>query len=297
MVMQMDISLDYYRIFYYTARCGSITQAAQQLYSNQPNVTRVIKLLESELSCQLFSRTNRGVRLTPEGEVLYAHVEPAMAHLEAAQRELSMERAMQRGSLSIGVSEVALRCLLLPVLKQFRSRYPGIQIRVSNHSTPQAIAALQEGLVDFALVTTPLELGKEMQMQRLKTIREVPVCGPGMDCPDVLTPEDLCRYPLISLGRDTMSYPFYESWFRKLRLPFRPDVEAATADQILPMVANDLGIGFVPEAFLKEAQDVRLLSLSVPNPKRDICLVRKTAQPLRIAAKELGTMLCSDISL
>ena len=45
----MEISLDYYRVFYHTARCGSITRAAELLYSNQPNVTRVIKLLESEL--------------------------------------------------------------------------------------------------------------------------------------------------------------------------------------------------------------------------------------------------------
>lgn len=293
----MDISLDYYRVFYYTARCGSFTQAAQLLYSNQPNVTRVIRLLEAELGCRLFSRTNRGVRLTPEGTLLYAHVEPAMAHLEAAQRELTMERALEHGTLSIGASEVALRCLLLPVLKKFRRQYPGIQIRVSNHSTPQAIAALQEGLVDLALVTTPLELGKEMQMQRLRTIREVPVCGPGMDCPDTLTPEDLEKYPLVGLNRDTMSFRFYEAWFHTLDLPYRPEVETATADQILPMVANDLGLGFVPEEFLAGNRDVRVLSLSVPMPAREVCLVHRTSQPLRIAAREFQNVLCSVTSL
>ena len=77
----MEISLDYYRVFYHTARCGSITRAAELLYSNQPNVTRVIKLLESELGCQLFSRTNRGVRLTPEGERLYQRVAAAYEQL------------------------------------------------------------------------------------------------------------------------------------------------------------------------------------------------------------------------
>ena len=191
----------------------------------------------------------------------------------------------------------ALRCLLLPVLKQFRRRYPGVQIRVSNHSTPQAIAALQEGLVDFALVTTPLELGKDMVLQTLKTVREVPVCGPGLNCPDTLSPEDLCRYPLVCLGRDTMSYRFYEEWFRKLSLPFQPDIEAATADQILPMAASDLGIGFVPEEFLAGNQDVRILSLSVPEPQRNICLVSRTGQPLRIAAQEFKHILQEHISL
>lgn len=295
----MEISLDYYRIFYHTARCGSITKAAELLYSNQPNVTRVIRLLENELGCRLFFRTNRGVRLTQEGKLLYSHVQPAMAHLEAAQRELTMERELQSGSLSIGASEVALRCLLLPVLKQFRKRYPGVQIRVSNHSTPQAIAALREGLVDFALVTTPLELEKDMRMRVLQTVREVPVCGPGLNCPETLTPDQLRQYPLICLGRDTMTYRFYEEWFAKLGLPFQPSIEAATADQILPMVKNDLGVGFVPEAFLEEAgsQDVRVLSLTVPEPRRDICLVHRESQPLRVAAQEFRAMLLSDLSL
>ena len=120
-------------------------------------MTRTIHLLEQALGCPLFLRSNRGVTLTPEGELLYGHAAQAMIHLESAEEELIAQTQMHKGTVSIGASEVALRCLLLPVLKQFRRRYPGVQIRVSNHSTPQAIAALQEGLVDFALVTTPLE--------------------------------------------------------------------------------------------------------------------------------------------
>ena len=45
----MNISYDYYRIFYYVAKCGNITQAAKELANNQPNVTRVIKTLEQAL--------------------------------------------------------------------------------------------------------------------------------------------------------------------------------------------------------------------------------------------------------
>ena len=45
----MNISYDYYRIFYYVAKYGNVTQAAKMLLSNQPNLTRVIKTLEGEL--------------------------------------------------------------------------------------------------------------------------------------------------------------------------------------------------------------------------------------------------------
>ena len=73
----MYISFDYYRAFYYVAKYGSISQAAEALMNNQPNVSRTIKNLESELNCTLFVRSRKGVELTPEGEMLYAHVAAA----------------------------------------------------------------------------------------------------------------------------------------------------------------------------------------------------------------------------
>ena len=68
MEKKMNISYDYYKIFYFVARYGSFTRAAEVLMNNQPNITRSIKNLEGELGCTLFVRSNRGVTLTAEGE-------------------------------------------------------------------------------------------------------------------------------------------------------------------------------------------------------------------------------------
>ena len=70
----MNVSYDYYRIFYYVAKYGSFTQAASMLLNNQPNISRAMKTLESELGCTLFIRSNKGVTLTPEGEVLTVNI-------------------------------------------------------------------------------------------------------------------------------------------------------------------------------------------------------------------------------
>ena len=118
----MYISYDHYRIFYYVARYGNVTKAAKLLMNNQPNLTRTIKNLESELGCALFSRSNRGMRLTPEGERLYEHVRIAFEHIEAGEAEITESRNMQTGTVYVAASEVALRCLLLPVLKEYRLR-------------------------------------------------------------------------------------------------------------------------------------------------------------------------------
>ena len=141
----MNISYDSYRVFYYVAKYHSFTQAAVVLMSNQPNVTRTIKNLEQALGCKLFIRSSRGAQLTPEGEQLYAHISLAFAHIQSGEEELAISRGLHGGVVTISASEISLRCCLLPILKAYRFRYPGVRVRLSNHSTPQAIDVLKNG--------------------------------------------------------------------------------------------------------------------------------------------------------
>lgn len=289
----MEVSYDYYRIFYYAAKCGNLSQAARLLVNNQPNLTRSIKNLEAALGCPLFSRTNRGMKLTPEGERLYRHVKIAVEQLEAGEAELMQSRSLQAGTVFLATSEGALRCLLIPVLAAFRARYPGVRLRISNYSTPQAIAALRETTADFAVVTTPVPYAASFQQTDIRTIHEVAVCAPVFQelLNHKVTLEELRAYPLITLGTDTQSHALYSGFFTANGLPFQPDIEAFTADQILPMVEAGLGVGIVPRAFIRPSDDVRVIDLVTPLPPRRVCLVKRKDQPLSVAAGELEKMI------
>lgn len=292
----MAVTYDYYRIFYYVAKYKSFTRAAEILLSNQPNVTRVINNLEQELGCRLFLRSHRGVTLTPEGEKLFAHVQIAQEQLQTAENELASGKFMQSGSVSIGVSETALHCLLLPVLRHFRHDYPGIHIQITNHSTPQAVAAVRGGLVELGVVTTPTGTEKPLQEIPLNPFEEILVTGPDLSFLSKRTMhlKELTQYPFICLNRETKTYEYYNSMFIKNGLVLQPDIEAATADQILPMVKNDLGIGFLPRAFATEALqkgEVFEIQLAEKLPMRRICLVKDKSRPQSIAAKALEQMI------
>lgn len=289
----MNINYDYYRIFYFVAKYGNISQAAKLLLNNQPNLTRTIKNLESELGCPLFSRTNRGMRLTPEGQKLYEHIKVAIEHIEAGEEEITESKNLQTGTVFVAASEVALRCLLLPVLKKFRMLYPGVRIRISNHSTPQAIAALKDGTADIAIVTTPTVRSASLSETPLRFVREVAICSPAFKelLGRKINLADLGNYPLISLGTSTKSFEFYSAFFTKHGLPYSPDIEAATADQILPMAQADLGVGFVPEEFVNPSDKVQIIDLEEEIPERSICLIKRKEQPLSVAAKELERMI------
>lgn len=289
----MYISYDYYRIFYYVAKYGNITQAAKILLNNQPNLTRAIKTLESELGCPLFIRNNRGMKLTPEGERLFGHIRIAFENIEAGEAEIIESRNLEKGTVFVAASEVALHCILLPVLKQYRTLYPGIRLKISNHSTPQAVDAIKNGIADIAVVTTPTLPSAMTEEVTVRKFHEVAVCSAAFS--ELLGEKvgfaELLSYPMISLGTQTKSFELYSDFFAEEGLHYRPETEAATADQILPMVKADLGIGFIPREFLQGVEGVFVIETEKSLPEREIRIVKRHEQTLSIAAKELERLI------
>lgn len=288
----MNVNFEYYRIFYYVAKYSNFTKAAHVLGSSQPNVTRAMNCLESETGCTLFIRTNRGIRLTPEGERLYTHVSAAMAQFQAAEDEMSANTGLEHGSLSIGASETALNIYLLDYLKSFHMTYPGIRLKIYNHSTPQAVHSVLNGEIDFAIVTTPTTAQPPLKEIHLKSFREILVGGKTFTAlgSQELSLKELSAYPLICLGRESMTWQFYHQLFLSHGLELAPDTEAATTDQILPLVKNELGLAFLPESMAREAIDrheIVEIKLREKIPERKVCMVYDRQHPLSAAAQRL----------
>ena len=63
----MNTNLEYYKVFYYAAKFGSLTAAGEQLAISQPAVSQAMKQLEKQLGTKLFQRSAKGMKLTPEG--------------------------------------------------------------------------------------------------------------------------------------------------------------------------------------------------------------------------------------
>ena len=292
----MNISYDHYKFFYYIAKCGSFTQAANLLMCNQPNLTRAIKALEASLGCTLFERSNKGVILTDEGEKLYENVSVAVEHIVAAEERILASKKIDGGFVSIGVTEIALRCFLLPVLDQYREKYKGVRIKIVNISTPQALVMLKSGLVDIAILTTPVESSDLISQKNIMEFNEVAVCGERYKhlCEkNSISLEELAENPIVSLNSRTSTYEFYMKFFSQNGVAFSVDTEAATADQLLPLIKHNLGVGFVPEMFLDEGDSdgIYRIPLAESMPMRSILLLKKRKHTLSLPARELERMI------
>ena len=287
----MNISYDHYKIFYNVAKYKSFTRAAEVMYANQPNITRAIKSLEKQLGCTLFERTRKGVVLTDDGRELYEHISVAFEHIQAGEEAVSAKHSMENGVVSVGATEIALRCCLLPVLRRYHELYPGVRIKILNVSTPQAARMTENKLIDLAVVTTPVEANSKLSTVKLSSLREVPICSMDLEVKEEVSLAELADYPVISLGSGTSTYEFYFEVFMKQGLSFSPDIEAATADQIIPLVKYGLGIGFVPEQFLVGESDLCTVKLKDPLPEREITLLKKKGHSLPLPARELVKLI------
>ena len=295
------MNLDYYKTFYYVALSKNFTKAAELLGNNQPNVTRSMNNLEAELGCRLFARINRGVSLTPIGEQLFQYVSAAMNNLEQGEEEIKKTLNIENGLVTIGSSETALRLMLLERLGSFHEEHPKIHFRISSYSTPQTIQALKEGKIDFAVISTPVDIKKPLHKTPLMTFQDVLIGGSKYRelASKTRRLNELMSYPFVSLPPETGTRMFYTQYFMNQHLSFHPEIEVAATDQIRLMVRYNLGIGFCPDDLAADyiaRGEVCQIHLQEEIPKRQICLVTDESKVLSSAARKLRDALAADAS-
>ena len=157
----------------------------------------------------LFIRTNRGVQLTYGGRGTFI-IMYLLQWLRFLQRKrlFSENDGLLHGNIVIGTSETALNIFLLCKLKAFRTAYPGIRLKIYNYSSPQAIAAVKSGKIDFAVLSTPVPAEPPLHLTPLQSFREILIGGPSFSA---LSEKELCfsdlkKYPFICLGRETATF-------------------------------------------------------------------------------------------
>ena len=84
----MNLSFEYYKVFYYVAKHQSLTLAAKELSVTQPAVSQAMKQLEEGLETKLITRTSKGVTMIPEGELLYSYVAKGYEQIELREKKL-----------------------------------------------------------------------------------------------------------------------------------------------------------------------------------------------------------------
>lgn len=132
--------------------CGNITHAADRLYLTQSALSKRIKAIERELGCDVVIRTRKGIRFTPEGELVLERTAEASRELERLRRELGAVQGEVCGTLRAGFSHNYASMHLPDLLADYHHRYPRVQLDIMTGQSRDLLAALQRGELDLAVV-------------------------------------------------------------------------------------------------------------------------------------------------
>lgn len=257
------MNVHHLELFYYVARHGGISAAVRKIpYGiQQPAVSGQMGMLEEELGVRLFAR--QPFRLTPEGERLYAHVQPFFDGLAGVAAEV---RAAREPELRIAGAEMVLRDHLPGVMKQVKKSFP--RMRLSLRGTGYQVEVeewLRQGLVDVAFVPvypkTPKGL-RQTNFVRFPLVLQVPTDSPWRSAGELWAQRKIAE-PLLALPETTAFTRNFLNELKRRGITWRSVVEASSLELVSRYAANGDGIGLSVQIDSKaRPRGIRLLPLA-----------------------------------
>ena len=291
----MDINYELYKVFYHVAITLSFSEASKQLFISQSAVSQSIKVLEKKLNQPLFIRSTKKVQLTPEGEILFKHIEPAMNLIRRGENQLLEANTLPGGQLRIGASDTICRYYLVPFFKEFHTRYPNVHIKVANQTSIACAKMLENGQGDFILTNyansslsnaNSIRTLREFSDVFVANARSFPLNGPKVSL------QELQEHPILMLDRKSTTSEFLHQMFQKNQLDLVPEIELTSNDLLIDLARIGLGIAFVPDFCIpKDDPELFVLDLEEELPRRQIVVACNESLPISQAAKQFMEML------
>lgn len=292
----MDINLELYKVFYYVAKNLNFSQASKALFISQSAVSQAIKTLETKLNTTLFIRSTKKVILTPEGKLLFEHIEPAINLIMNGHLSLQENPSLTKGKLHIGASDTICKYYLIPYLKQFHALYPNVHLQVTNRTSTACVDLLKQGSVDFIVTNLPNDaLDDQMLIQPTVYFSDVFIVGKEYahltETPVSLN--QLVKEPILMLEKNTATSKYLYQLFEQDNLFIQPSVELGSIDLLVDLTEIGLGIAFVPEYCLKN-KEVYKVTLETPLSQRQLAIVTNKLMPLNLASQKLIDLLKNE---
>ena len=274
----MKTNLELYKTFYYVARSGSITQAANELMISQPAVSKSIKVLERDLNTTLFNRNKNGVSLNNAGELLYNKIKKSIELIISAEEDLTSLNNMEQGTINIGAGNTIMQRYLMPFIKEFHELYPNINVIVHTLVTDELIKKAQIGLVDIVFTHLPNNIPSGFDIIRIKELHDILVVNKDSEYLNkIINKKDLEKLPLILLPLSASNRKNFDKFCLSNNIVINPLMEIGNDLIVEDCAQSGLGVGLVVKEYVqKKLYDKELFELKTYfdiEPKYLVCLV------------------------
>ncbi len=264
------------RAFCHTARLGSITRAAECVYSSQPSVSLQVRALEEDLEVSLFERSGPRISLTLAGRKLYGLAAPLVEDIDRLPDTFAEQHEGLAGELRVAAGETAATFVLPRYLKQFREQHPGIQANVKTGTGRQCLSWLRAYEVDLVfaaidLQPTDVEFRPVLSSDFLLiTSEDHPLSGRNS-----VTPREVCAYPLVTHTVGTYIRQLGDIFLRQQGIASDVVVSVDGWEMIKEYVEAGLGVAVVPDLCVTERDRVWSVPFKYFPPRKYGAITRR----------------------
>jgi len=286
------MNYEHYKIFITVCKHKNITSAAEELFSSQPAVTRIIQSMESELGCKLFLRSKNGVELTRNGRHLFEAIAEPCNLLMRAENDLIKTMGSYENTIYIGTTYTALQCFLFKFLDLFRETYSNLNYKIFTGSSSQLIDQMQRGEIDVVFNTTPFPSKYNLSVCKMQLLHDILVGGQSFK--DLSERErsikEIAHFPFILLSQGMQYRQFCDDYFINNNICITPSVEADSSGLIVPMAIHNWGLTIVPTKMAESAlENGELFKINIREkiPNRYITLITEPNRPVSKAVQSM----------
>jgi DNA-binding transcriptional LysR family regulator len=262
----------------------SFTRAAEAAHVSQPSLSHAIARLEDEFGTLLFHRLGRSVSLTSAGAVFVESARVVLRDLNVMHESVKSVERLEAGTLDVAAPHASAAELLARLVGEFRSRHPGVRVRIETSENPHDIERyVHTGRCELALAVEPVE--PPLLSALIGTEENLAVFPPGIQLRRrPVKHGDLAGLPMIV---PTGTYQYYGMILQVSSPEEAPfvAVETASRQALIPLVLAGAGFSFLPRALAEGAALQGLVIAELDPPlRREIRLVIR-AGPLSPAAR------------
>ncbi|WP_099361549.1 LysR family transcriptional regulator [Fredinandcohnia onubensis] len=282
-----NITIEELKILKRVMETNNITQTANELYINQPTISKMIKRVENQNNIQIFNR-KRGFTLTNEGEIFYSYIIDLLTTWKSLEQHISEQNTNYISKIHIGLPPIIGSFLFPKIITSFINTYPFIENIIYEGGGLKIEEGLLKGDIDVGFAVLPT---KNPSLKSHIIYRDVFVICMSekhtLAKYDEIDFADLKNERFICFRNDFMIHQYFLKMCEESA--FEPNIvlNSSQWDLILELVGVNFGIAIVPRILISkfERENMKEIKIKTPNIPWEIGIIYSDANYLSIAAK------------
>jgi DNA-binding transcriptional LysR family regulator len=238
--------------FLAVAELQSFSLAAERLHITQPAVSKRIRQLESTIRSELFDRIGKRSILTPDGNAFKPHAERILQELQSFREGLGRQQGAPSGTLRFATSHHIGLHRLPQVLREFKLRYPRVDLDLLFMDSEDACAAIAANELELAIVTLPEAVDDRLVCEAIWIDQLVVVFAPdhALASRREIGLADLQQHAAILPSSGTFTRKIINGLFADSARGLDIVLETNYLETIKVMVAANLGWSILPQSMV-----------------------------------------------